>query len=106
MLRHSLRVFPSSNAIPKSEQDQMIHLTPLSRQVASDGEIVKDADGEQPAMIQHTREFQANASIQTWNLSAGHGTAVLQGDRVITELTLIHLVSAGMPLQRPERTYI
>ena len=67
------------------------------------GANVQAADGEQLVMIQHTVEFQANANTQMWNLSAGHVTAVLQGDRVITELTLIHLVSAGMPLQRPER---
>ena len=54
-------------------------------------------------MIQHTREFQANASTQTWNLNAGHVTAVFTGDRVITAPTHTHQVSADMPPQRPDR---
>ena len=81
----------------------MIHLPPLPRQTANDGEIVKDADGEQPAMIQHTREFQANANILMWNLSAGHVKAVYTGERVTTTPTLTHQVSVDMPPQRPDR---
>ena len=81
----------------------MIHLPPQPRQTANDGEIVKDADGEQPAMIQHIREFQANASTQMWNLKDGHATAVFIGERVITALTHTPQESADTPPQRPDR---
>ena len=97
------KVSPNSNAILKSEQDQMIHRTSQLKQTVKDGEIAKVADGEQPVMIQHTREFQANASILTWNLSAGHVTAVYTDERVTTTPTPIHQVSVDMPPQRPDR---